>query len=364
VQLLTTANFRALTSRETRGARVVLLEFFQNTCGACRELHAPLLAKLAEQLRGAALVAAVDCSPGAPTEKICAAQKVAAFPTLRLLFEGGSADVPDTELRSEAKLRNLVLAKLPANKVALTDGDGPASRRKLDSLARRCDVALAAASAAAAATAAAAPPSAAGGARSRGSMGCAVLFSDKKEPAPMWAALSLAAEFDATRAEAANASSVDDKKVTPAQLPGFVFVFAQTAKGDGGVGVKPGVAADLGVRALPAVALLHGSSLADFELRELRDADVAAGKRRRFGEAEAIADTEGRVRGRRLLDAAAVGGGFEPLRAALLEHQRAVGLAVRTAARIAAKRAQAAGVRAPSHDESVGPAVEVGSDEL
>ena len=132
----------------------------------------------------------------------------------------------------------------------------------------------------------------------------------------MWAALSLAAEFDATRAEAANASSVDDKKVTPAQLPGFVFVFAQTAKGDGGVGVKPGVAADLGVRALPAVALLHGSSLADFELRELRDADVAAVKRRRFGEAEAIAEWT--------RDAAAAPEG-SPRRTAFENRLRAVG---------------------------------------
>ena len=168
----------------------------------------------------------------------------------------------------------------------------------------------------------------------------------------MWAALSLSAEFDATRPEAANASTVDDRKVTAAQLPGFVFVYAQAGKGEGGQGVKPGVAADLGVRALPAVVLLHGAALADFELRELRGADVA---RKRRGEVEAIADTEGKVRGRRLLEAAAVAGGYESLRAALLEHQRGVGLAMRAAARIAAKRAQAAGARPPSHEESPTP---------
>jgi len=371
VTLLTTANFRSLTSRETRGARVVLLEFFQNSCGACREVHAPMLAKLAEQLRGAALVAAVDCSPGAATERICAAQKVAAFPTLRLLFEGGSADVPEAELRNEGRLRTFVLARLPSQKVALTDGDGPASRRKLGDLARRCDVALAASASASAASGGGAGTGGGGGgggggARSRGSLGCAVFFSDKKEPAPLWSALSLSAEFDSTRPEAANASTVDDRKVTAPQLPGFVFVFAQTGKGEGGQGVRPGVAADLGVRALPAVVLLHGAALADFELRELRGADVAArgGPSKRRGEVEAIADTEGRVRGRRLLEPAAVAGGYETLRAALLEHQRGVGLALRAAARIAAKRAQAAGVRAPSHEEAseAPPAVLLGDD--
>jgi thiol-disulfide isomerase/thioredoxin len=375
VTLLTTGNFRSLTSRETRGARVVLLEFFQNSCGACRELHAPMLAKLAEQLRGAALVAAVDCSPGAATEKICSAQKVAAFPTLRLLFEGGSADVPEAEVRSEGRLRNFVLARLPTQKVALTDGDGPASRRKLGDLARRCDAALTAAAAAGAAASGGGSGGGGGGgggtgagagagARSRGSLGCAVFFSDKKEPAPVWAALSLSAEFDSARPEAANASTVDDRKVTPLQLPGFVFVFAQTGKGEGGQGVRPGVAADLGVRALPAVVLLHGAALADFELRELKSADVARGGPKRRGEVEAIADTEGRVRGRRLLEPAAVAGGYDTLRAALLEHQRGVGLALRAAARLAAKRAQAAGVRPPSHEESseAPPTVPIGDD--
>ena len=187
-------------------------------------------------------------------------------------------------------------------------------------------------------------------------MGCAVLFSDKKEPSPVWAALSLSAEFDASRPEAANASSVDDRKVAPAQLPGFVFVFAQAAKGEGGVGVRPGVSHDLGIRSLPAVAVLHGSSLADFELRELKGADVA---RKRRGEVEAITDTEGKVRGRRLLDAAAVAGGYETLKAALLEHQKGVGLALRAAARIAAKRAQAAGARPPSHEEPTEPPPDV-----
>ena len=345
VTLLAPSNFKTLTARETRGTRVVLLEFFTSTCSACREVHAPLLAKMAEQLHGAVLVAAVDCSPGTTTERICAAQKVAAFPTLRLLSEGGSADVPEAEMRSETLLRNFVLARLPANKVALTDGDGPASRAKMGSLARRCATAIAAAAGGAAGgTAGGASASAPHNARSRGSMGCAVLFSDKKEPSPVWTALSLSAELDATRPGAPNASSVADRSVAPAQLPGFVFVFAHAETGADGKGVRPGVAADLGVRSLPAVALLHGAALADLELREIKWADAAL---RRRGEVESLIDSDGAVRGRRLLGAAAVAGGYETLRAALVEHQHVVGLALRAAARGAARRAGAPGASPP-----------------
>jgi curved DNA-binding protein CbpA len=318
-------SFKSITSRETRGSRVILLEYYNQQCQLCRDTES-ILSKVAETLRGAALVAAIDCSSGSGEEKVCAAQKISSFPSLRLLYEGGSESLPDNLLRMEKQLRTKILDRIES-RVALIDGDGPTSRRKVNDLARKCGVNLSG--------------------PSRGSIGCVLLLSDKKDISPVFNALSSSVEFDSTRPVDPSASTTEDRKLQPRQLPGFAFAYAVTSKGDGGVGVKPGIAYDLGVRSLPAVVILHGDSLADFELRLLSEAEVTGivkkdpKQRSRAGVVDSVVGDDGLLRGRRILDRKALEGGYDSLRKALLDHQKGVGLAVKVAERLLAKKAAA-----------------------
>jgi len=302
-----------------------------------------MLNKISESLRGAALVGAVDCSQGSGEEKVCVAQKVTSFPTLRLLYEGGSETLSENLLRSEKQLRSKILDKIQS-RVALIDGDGPTSRRKVNDLARKCGVTL--------------------NGPTRGSIGCVLLLSDKKEVSPVFNALSSSIEFDNTRPIDPTASTTEDRKLQPRQLPGFAFAYAETGKGDGGIGVRPGIAYDLGVRSLPAIVILHGDSLADFELRLLSENEVTGivkkdtKQRTRAGAVESVIGDDGLLRGRRILETKSLEGGYESLRKALLEHQKGVGLAVKVAERLltkklAAQKAREAAARAAEEQDAI-----------
>lgn len=284
---LTKANFKSTVSREARGNKVILLEFYSPGCGHCQQL-APTLSKLASSLKGAATVAAVDCTA---EQAICSGYSIQGYPSLKLLYDGGSEDY--TGSRSGKALRDAIVAKIPS-RVATIGGDGPSSRVNLDKLARRC------------AAAAAAPATDGKGSSARPTAGCVVLFSDKSEVSPIFSALSSAPEFD-VKAPSGTASSA----------PGFVFVYAKTgtasADGSGGGKPKDGVAVDLGVRKLPAVMILHGSSLADFSSRLIGKSDVTAAK---------IVGEDGAINGRRLLEGQ--NPTYEAIRKFLVEDQKAV----------------------------------------
>jgi hypothetical protein len=105
-----------------------------------------------------------------------------------------------------------------------------------------------------------------------------VLFSAKEEVSPMFAALSSMPDFDL----GANLSALP---ASEAKRPGYAFfqVHAPSEAMEEESSKRSLLAteqdalgaADLGVHTLPALFVLHGSSLADFKLAQLTAADLA-----------------------------------------------------------------------------------------
>jgi hypothetical protein len=278
VQRLTRATFNAVASRTARGQRLVLLHLYQPTSPSAQAL-APALQRLASALKGALSVAAVNC---ATDRGVCAsAQGGGGSPqdsALRLLHEGGAETLEAGQavaalqagkppLRALAGVWDAVAARIPSRVGTL-----PASRAALDKLARRC----------------AAP---AGGGKKRAVVGCVVLFSAHGKVSPMFAALSSSPAFDAAQGGSGSGSASASGGAAPAAAAAATpaaeegaFVFAQAevpvkkkAAGEAAAGAAASAAvdaehadaigaADLGVKELPALVLLLGSSLEEWRL--------------------------------------------------------------------------------------------------
>lgn len=273
---LTPHTFKGIVGKEARKNDVIVLLFYAPTSSACRQL-APVLTSLAASLRGAVKVAGVDCSAH---PRICESYNVGSFPTLKLLSSTGATDYKG-EMTAQA-LRDAA-SDLLVDRVAVVPATGPNSRQQMAKLAAKCGIRAGSIQR-----------------NSRPAAGCVVAFSDKPKPSLLLRALSSSADFEI----GGNHSS-----------PGFVFVHAQVT----GKAPFDGVAADLGIRSLPALVVLHGESLEDFRIATLTDAGIKSG---------AHTGDDGQVRGRMPLAAAGTSPSAEDIRTALKKHQAALGAAV------------------------------------
>lgn len=224
----------------------MLLHLYDPAAPAAQAL-APALQRLAAALRGAAVIASVNC---ASERGVCASAGLAAGQdtALRLLYAGGGSE----SLQCEPLARSLGAGRPPLKALAPVweaisrhtpsrVGTLPASRAALDKLARRC--------------------ADSGGSGRSAVAGCVVLFSASARVSPVYAALSSTPAFDPVQAGG-----------------GAAFVFAQaevaTAGGEGaGAGssvdrasASAAAAVDLGIKEVPALLLLRGSSLEEWRL--------------------------------------------------------------------------------------------------
>lgn len=269
---LTAATFKRTVGKEARGNKVFLLEFYSPSCGHCVRL-APTIGKLATALKGAVGVATVNC---ASEPKICESYGVRGYPTLYLLGPGGRPAEEYTGPRTGAALKEALAALVPS-RVAVVAGNGAAGRGALDKLlAQRCGWFAGGGGASATAGGKAGGSSSkkhqqAGAAGApRQTAGCVLVFSDKAEPSLLVNALSTAPEFD-TKTTTPTGSAA-------AGVPGFVFVHVPTAVDKAtGAPTKDTVAAALGIKRLPHVALAHGTSLQGvIDAAALTNNDVAS----------------------------------------------------------------------------------------
>ena len=128
---LTRHTFKQTVGREARGQRVALLQFYQ-PAGFSNDAVATL-SRLSTALRGAALVTALNCGIEAV---VCDAYSLPSLPVLRLLYPGGSKDLPGG--RSGSEIRDAVATALETvSRVRIVSGLGPASRAGLDSVLQR-----------------------------------------------------------------------------------------------------------------------------------------------------------------------------------------------------------------------------------
>jgi len=79
---------------------------------------APALEKLAEGLRGAVRVAAVNC---AKHQSLCAKNRVSSYPTIKIIGPGGAQDYRGP--RSAKAMRNAAAAAVPADAVRVLGAD-------------------------------------------------------------------------------------------------------------------------------------------------------------------------------------------------------------------------------------------------
>ena len=260
IQRLTRATFNNVASRKARGARLVLLHLYEPSSPSAQAL-APALQRLAQTLKGAITVAAVNC---AADRAVCAKAGSPGDSTdsaLRLLHEEGSDTLDTAPLHSSLQQGRPPLKALQpvwdaiARRVPSRVGTLPASRAALDKLARRC----------------LAPAGSAG--KRRAVQGCVVLFSASQKVSPMYAALSSSPAFDALQPLPAAGAGAG----AGAGEGEGAFVFAQAevpakkaAKGEAQVMDREHLdaagALDLGVAELPALVLLLGSSLEEWRL--------------------------------------------------------------------------------------------------
>jgi len=303
VQRLTRANFNSFASKKSRGNRVVVLHLYSPSAQGVSIL-APALQEFAKTLKGAVSVGAVDCGVDAG---VCKSVGVAGggANSIKVLHGGGTEEVHglggfmEALQRGQAPLK--VLSRLwdtVAGYVPSRVGTLGGSRSALDKLARKCV--------------------SAGGGERRGTVACVVLFSAHAKVSPMFAALSSSTAFDATQKSPvvapATARGGGGSSPEPADEPPPAFVFAQvevpSSKDSGGgggsatskgarVSVQEGKeealgAADLGVKELPSLLLLIGSSLEEWRLGaplregELMNTDV---KGRLFAPKAALTNT-------------------------------------------------------------------------
>ena len=253
VEKVTRGTFKSSLSREARGDEVVVLQYYSNSEATARKFSS-VFGKLATALRGVARFAAVDC---AAESALCAAQHVdaASAPVYRILTRDGSE--PFEGQPTAPNLRNAVLAAVQRYAVVRTvSGDGTGSRARIDSLLRRFG-------GGAAAAAHPGEPAAAAAASHNATLGSVLLFSERKEPPSLFAALSARRDI-----------------AGPGGLT-FVFVPMSSVNDAHDAQWSDSVAHDLGVDSLPALAIVHGSSWADVrdgarwaDVRDIKSASV------------------------------------------------------------------------------------------
>jgi len=232
---LTRSTFKKAASKEDRGRRIILLQFYSRTDSVTGKL-APALAKMATSLKGVITVAAVDCT----TESaVCEAYGIAHHPTFKILSAKGAEDY-NGPLTAKG-IRDAVVAIIESRVGIL-----PNTASALASFARKCVVST-------------------GRQGKRSAGGCVVLFleseKDSGEVPPVLSALSTDPRFDS-----AAPSSPEG--------PGFVFALVRGTTGKGGAAET--AAAALGISTFPSVALLCGSTLADFQAGALTPSSIRA----------------------------------------------------------------------------------------
>lgn len=229
---ITRANFRETVAKKARGNHIWLLAFYSPSCPHCSSV-APTITKLASTLKGAVSVGVLNCQAEG---QLCETFKVGSYPTLRILYPEGSEDYHGP--RTVKAMAKELVDRIPA-RVATISGSGAGSQVALEKLARRC----------------------AFDEQKRSRYGCVIQFANRETPTLFLRALSAEPMFDTNAHEDGSL--------------GFTFVHAQTKEMDDKA-IKGGLATDLGVTTLPALMVLHGSSLTDFKLTRINENDVSS----------------------------------------------------------------------------------------
>jgi curved DNA-binding protein CbpA len=131
---LTRSNFAATVGREARGNRTVLLEFYRPDGRG--DAGAATVSKLAGALRGAALVAVVNC---AVEKAVCGAYSLPSeLPVFRVLTPAGVTDVTSGPTVNGNQLKDALSKSLiDSSRVRSLSGSGAASRVALDKVFQR-----------------------------------------------------------------------------------------------------------------------------------------------------------------------------------------------------------------------------------
>lgn len=186
---LTAKTFAKRVGKRHRGSRVWLVKFYSPTCPHCHSMVGAM-EELAEGLRGAARVAAVDCQAQA---QLCQSYGVRGYPTIKLLGPDGSRDYEGP--RTAKAMRDALVALVPGDSVRVVSGS---KFRSLQSLRSRfCD-------------------GEDGAGRPKV---CVLLLSQKSRPSPLFRAI---------------AAQHRDEQTTVADEDGaaFVFIHVDIGRGD------------------------------------------------------------------------------------------------------------------------------------